>query len=285
MYASLSSIRFEKRLVLGATLFLLGLTGATARAETENCTEVPSAPFTITAQGLWCLKHDLTTNQTSGAAIVITANNVTLDLNGWKVGGQAAGPNTGASGIESNAVNVTVKNGTVRGFYYGVLLIGRGAVVENLLLDQNTSHGIWVSGQDTIVRNNQVVDTGGQTLNNGEATTGIRALGTGSLIEHNSVSNLIDTIVSAEVGILVLGTNSLVRNNFITDTAKPTSGGSSWGISANTTFVSVDQNTISNFNRGINYFTGVGTGIYARNTVTDCDFNYIGGTDGGGNAP
>ena len=37
-----------------------------AQAETVNCTAVTTAPFTISAPGIYCLTGDLTTNLASG---------------------------------------------------------------------------------------------------------------------------------------------------------------------------------------------------------------------------
>ena len=75
---------------------------------------------------------------------------------------------TGATGINaSNRQNITIKNGTIRGFIYGIFLGDAGAsqghVVEDIRADQNTSIGIDVSGDGTIIRNNLVVATGGTT--------------------------------------------------------------------------------------------------------------------------
>ena len=83
---------------------LLATLATSVQAETINCTPITSLPATIDAQGLYCLTGNLATGQTSGNAIIINANNVTLDLNGWKVGGQAAGSGTNAAGIYSAAV-------------------------------------------------------------------------------------------------------------------------------------------------------------------------------------
>jgi hypothetical protein len=80
-------------------LLLIGFFAHTVRAETLNCTSITSLPATINTQGVFCLTGNLGTNISSGNAIYITANNVTLDLNGWKVGGQAAGTGTDAYGI------------------------------------------------------------------------------------------------------------------------------------------------------------------------------------------
>jgi hypothetical protein len=245
-----------------------------SRAETVDCTPITSLPATISTQGIHCLTGNLATDIASGNAITITANNVTLDLNGWKVGGQAAGPTTVAVGISSSANNVTVRNGIVRGFHTGIALFGRGAVVEDLLVDQSTAVGIDVQSEGAIVRRNQVVDTGK------DFAIGIESVGEGSLIEGNLVSGLTGDGDLSETGITLFRGNTLVINNFITDTAKPSGSGVSRGIwPSSGQNIGVLNNTISNMNTCIEYAIGSG-GIYASNTVTGCDTNFKFGNEG-----
>src|SRR5215471_9938738 len=98
-------------------LLTLVLSTAPVRAETINCTAITALPAVITVQGIYCFTGDLNTAMTSGNAIDIQTNNVVLDLNGWKLGGLAAGLGTNAVGIHaSDRKNITIKNGTVRGF-------------------------------------------------------------------------------------------------------------------------------------------------------------------------
>ena len=105
------------------TLTMLLLTTSSAWAETIDCTAITTLPTTITVQGIYCLTGDLATSMTSGLAIDIQTNNVTIDLNGWKLGGLAAGAGTGTVGIFAWArKNITIRNGTIRGFYRGILL-------------------------------------------------------------------------------------------------------------------------------------------------------------------
>ena len=257
---------------------LAGLTTA-VQAETINCTPITSLPATIDTQGVYCLTGNLATSQTSGAAIEITANNVTLDLNGWKIGGQAAGTGTFATGITSSAVNVTIQNGIVRGFITGIYLGGRGAVVRDMLVDQNTATGIAVAGQGALIEHNQVVDTGGSTAVTDIDAYGIEADGDGSTVSNNVVSGLTATGAGYEVGIDIEGANSTVRNNVASDTALPTGGGASAGIYQYESIAV--NNSISNFGYGI---VNDG-GIYAHNTVYNCTTNYDGGTAGAGNSP
>jgi hypothetical protein len=155
------------------TLFLIGAgtTAMPARAETSNCTNITSLPAVINTQGVYCLKQDLSTAATSGAAITIDANNVTLDCNSWKIGGLAAGTGTATRGIRANnRVNITIRNCTIRGFHVGIELNTIGAhaagyhLVEDNRLDLNTYKALDLEGDGTTVRDNFIFDTGGSTL-------------------------------------------------------------------------------------------------------------------------
>ena len=268
-------------LVTGTLLALL--LSLPAWAETINCTPITSLPATIDTQGLYCLTGNLATSQTSGEAITINANNVTLDLNGWKVGGQAAGSGTQTIGIYSAAVNVTVKNGIVRGFEVGIYLSGRGATVQGITADQNTSIGIYVGGPGSVVQGNQVVDTGGSSLYSNVFAVGIDVYGSGTLVQNNLVSGLTATGNDSEWGIYVdsAAPQSTARGNVVSDTAR-TAGGS-YGIYINSTAaVAASNNIVTNFDIGVDYYSGA-TGTYSRNTAIGCTTAYSGGTVGSGN--
>jgi hypothetical protein len=143
-----------------------------ARAETTGCTAIESLPAVLTSQGVYCLNEDLGSASSTGAAIQILVNNITLDCNGHRLGGLAAGPATAAIGVRANRrANVTIRNCNIRGFQTGVLLeygAGSGSpvalLVENNRLDGNTHRGIAVSGNGSVVRGNVVIDTGGNPL-------------------------------------------------------------------------------------------------------------------------
>ena len=261
------------------TVLILLTCWISAQAETVDCTPVTSLPAIITTQGLYCLTGNLATSQYSGAAVTINANNVTLDLNGWKLGGQGAGTGTTAYGIYSDAVNVTVKNGIVRGFRNGIWLNGRGATVQSITADQNTVGGIVVSGVGSVVQGNQVVDTGGSTTATNVPAVGIEADSGGSTVSNNVVAGLTATGNGNEYGIYNSGANSTVRDNVVSDTAKPTGGGASYGIFQSQSIAV--NNTVSNFAIGINN----NGGIYAHNTAYNCTTAYSGGTAGTGNSP
>ena len=269
--------------VAAAGMFIAAGLASPVRAETVDCTPIPSLPYTISAQGIYCLTANLATSQASGSAITIAANNVTLDLNGWKVGGQAAGTGTGAVGISSAANNVTIKNGIVRGFMFGMYLTGRGATVQGITADQNTVTGIYVTGSGSVVQGNQVVDTGGSTAGANSGATGIEVGGAGSLIQNNLVSGLTAAGSGIELGITfdAQATQSTARGNIVSDTARPSTA--SYAIyMLSTSGVAVSNNVVTNFTAGVLYY-GSASGTYSRNTAVSCDTPYSGGTAGSGN--
>src|SRR5690242_4309124 len=104
------------RHIAASLLFLAGallVPAAAAAAESyDNCSNtISSLPAVIATQGTWCLKGDLSTAITSGTAITINTNNVTIDCNNFKLGGLAAGAGTSTYGIfASNRLNATVRH-------------------------------------------------------------------------------------------------------------------------------------------------------------------------------
>ena len=169
-----------------ATAVFLAIAAAAAsgssgvRAETfHTCAGfIDSVPATIDAQGVWCLRRDLSTGIASGSAINITVNNVTIDCNGFKLGGLPAGDASQARGIRAFDVqNAAVRNCKIRGFAVGLHLDqGEGHLVEDNRFDNNLTVGISICcGSNNIVQRNIVYDTGGSTVFT--AATGITALG------------------------------------------------------------------------------------------------------------
>jgi hypothetical protein len=255
------------------------------QAETTNCTPITSLPYVINTQGIYCLKGHLSTSMTSGNAITINTNNVVLDLNGYKIGGQAAGAATVAYGIYAyQRQNITIRNGTVRGFLQGIGLTdsgtyttSQGHIIEDTRADMNTWVGIGVEGRGNIIRNNQVVDTGGSS--NTVNAVGIVVKGPGNRIINNDVYETKEGTGGNAMGIWsYLSHGLVVDNNRIGNT---TSGaGTSYGIYFNPSIgVITKGNSIFNMNYGIYY--GSNTGLYMNNLVSGCANPFTGGTPAG----
>ena len=150
-----------------SALVLAASAPAAAAPSYDACTgTIASLPASITTQGTWCLKKDLSTALASGYAISVDTNNVTIDCNGFKLGGLAAGAATQTQGIVSeDRANVTVRDCRVRGFLRGIWLSGSkgGHLVEDTVVEGATHVGMIVEGSGSIVRRSRIVDTGGST--------------------------------------------------------------------------------------------------------------------------
>src|SRR5262245_60824840 len=174
---------FTRCFVASATLALLGLLSAgRASAETINCTAIASVPAVISTAGVFCLTANVTSNSAVTNAIEIQANNVVIDLNGFKLAGNA-GAASAAFGIHATGrQNITIRNGTIRGFRQGIVFEGgssRGHLVEGIRADSNFEVGIQVNGTGCVIQGNQILNTGGTTFLGPNANVfGIYASGT-----------------------------------------------------------------------------------------------------------
>lgn len=154
----------------------------------DSCTGFVDAPNFIPKPGTWCLRQNLVTNITSGAAIWIKADHVTIDCNGFTLDNSVAGPGTGAAGVLSYGYSeIAVPNCAIQGFGTGIAVIGGtaingGYVIENNHLFRNRFGGISVEGYGSVIRGNIVVNTGGGPGANG--ASGISASGRVDVIDN-----------------------------------------------------------------------------------------------------
>jgi hypothetical protein len=225
---------------------------ASAAPSYDACTGfITSLPAVISTQGTWCLDGDLSTAITSGNAIEVANNNVTIDCNGFKIGGLAAGAGTTTRGIRANArLNTTVRDCNLRGFHTAIEIGGApsaGHLVEGNRVEGSTVTGINVNGAGSQVRSNRVLDTGLSTVTTGQSfailvlgavdvvdnsvegvtavanasgnvsTRGIQVLSaTGAQVAGNRVRGLVRLGDGSSVGInVVTSTRSDVRDNFV----------------------------------------------------------------------
>lgn len=215
------------RVLLLPLLALAAAVPGPVRAETQLCTKIMSLPAVISAQGSYCLGKDLSTSISEGAAIEINANNVTLDCNGYKLGGLAGGPSSTAIGILSTEVqNTVIRNCNLRGFGSAIEVVSLaspypgGHIVERNRLDGANQQAITVFGTASVVRENVILDTG-----SGAVAIAIRVEGTVDVI-----GNLVDgvTTTGAEAteayGIYTLtNTRATIEDNRIRNLASPLS--------------------------------------------------------------
>ncbi len=157
--------------VLTAFLTLVHL--SPAKAELNSCTEITALPFTITVQGVYCLKKNLNVNltATNSAAITINAGNVTIDFNGFRVNNQAPSTNLAFGVYAADRKNITLRNGFIRGFYAGIFLAeivadsSASHLVEAMKIADSGIYGVFVHGDKTVLRDNRIIDTGNGPAN------------------------------------------------------------------------------------------------------------------------
>jgi parallel beta-helix repeat protein len=266
-------------LVLGSLLLLPGI--AHAARSYDSCTGfVDSVPATITTPGVWCLRKDLGTSVTSGNAVTIAANNVTLDCNDFKLGGLEAGKRSSTRGIRAgNRQNVAVRHCNVRGFHVGIDIFGgAGHLVEDNRLNGNLYVGISVHGENSLVRRNRVYDTGGAV----DSSYSYGILSKASVID-NTVDGVFAMAADASSrGIELYGRGRIVRNNQVRRLT--TAGaGTAVGISSDSPTMVCDGNqVISSYPisgtaiNGSSGFCRNNTVAGFSNLITNCD-------DAGGN--
>ena len=123
--------------------------------------DTPGLPVTISEPGSYRLTRKLTIADLNTTAIQITADSVTLDLNGFSIIGpvvctteptSCSGTGTGVGVQAGNGTlrsprGVRVRNGTVRGMgRFGIWLSGNGSFVEKVTADSNADGGLNVAG-------------------------------------------------------------------------------------------------------------------------------------------
>ena len=194
-----------------------------AAAQGGPCTRhILTLPANITAPGHYCLARNLST--AAGVAVSIQADDVTLDLRDFTISSTAP-PTEITNGVFADSRrNVTVRNGTLRGFYGGVLLAGSliagrasNNVVEDLRVQDSGFFGIQMDGFHSLVRRCTVTDTGGSPLT---GTTGGNAFGIllfkgATQALDNSVLNFYPDGGGTAYGIRVGGGNFLLAGNHV----------------------------------------------------------------------
>jgi len=248
-----------------------------SRSETFHaCTGfIDSLPAVIATQGTWCLRRDLSTAVASGNAITIATNNVTIDCNGYKIGGLAAGTGTNVAGIHAHdRMNATVRRCSIRGFAWGIRLwFGGGYLVEHNQLQLQTIGGIGVVGAGSMVRDNRVADTGGSSTHMHEVF-GIYALD-GVDVLDNTINGVVPSSTSAYAYGIHTADNGdgTVSDNRVREVSSGGTG-KSFGIASS---FSPGQVLHGNHLQGSGVGVAGGVGIYCSDSRESAHANVITG--------
>jgi len=272
----------------------IGIAPAYAAESYDNCGSnfIVSLPAVISTQGTWCMNKDLATAITSGNAITISTNNVTIDCNNFKLGGLAAGFGTFTNGIfATSKTGITIRNCNIRGFSVGAYFATSGStvVVEDNAFYGNTVNAIAMINVDSsVIRNNRINTTGGSTAQSFAAAIYLDG-GNTLVVRDNSISGVAPdaSTTSTAWGIYDTGLAAVVRGNDISGVLGSSSSGSAHGFGIELgLYGKALDNTVDNVNGG-----GAKIGVYcpsstafAKNTVASQLISATSGcTDGGGN--
>lgn len=206
-------------------------------------------PIIICKSGSYRLSGNLTISGVNTDGIDITANNVTLDLNGFTISGPVTckigtpvtcSASGSSSGVSSSGYNTTVKNGTVSGMgSYGVFT---ASTVEDVHVQNiGNATGVGIVSYGTVTRCTVTVNAG----------DGIQG-STASVINLNAISYNAGDGIREFGGGGVASDNTIVLNgkNGIEDVAlsvnNTIAGNQGYGISSFAPYLGYTGNTINN---------------------------------------
>ncbi|MCF6281318.1 MAG: hypothetical protein L3J28_03760 [Candidatus Polarisedimenticolaceae bacterium] len=219
----------------------------------NNATVINTVPYRISNPGLYCLDKSIQYNGHSdsyrSAVISIASDNVTLDLNGHVLTGNKSKIfiDPGNQSYSSTGIgigehqNITIRNGSLDGFYRGILIGNQGSWASHVLIENmriiDTTEGIRnfnLKCRGCVIQNNYFADNQyGIRLSHPKDThiinntiVGIGAVSTSSvgisissgdnmLIKGNHMSG-VSVDVGVGLGTTGYGSKNLVLNNTAT---------------------------------------------------------------------
>ena len=287
---SLLAIGSMATVVLGGPLDPAAPPGPTMKTldEVEPRTPISSLPFSITSSGSYYLTQTLLG---SGDGIIVFADDVTIDLNGFTIQGNSGSDGIGLSGTRRNIV---VSNGVVKQWQRGIdfqacircrvedvnidgaqdsgIYLDSESIVRNVIsTGANAGTGIFISGHD-----NRLIDTVASDNSIGVSVVGSRNYLSGITAMHNTANgirisgqfnriegaNVFDNGVGGAIpGIYVVGTH----NAFINVTSSLNTGD---GIQIASNSNEVINGTFhSNSGFGISTLVGTALNVVIKNTA------------------
>ena len=175
-----------------------------AKANKGNVTAGDAAgfPVTISTRGSYRLGSNLFISNADTTAIEITADNVTLDLNGFTIFGPnvctrnptpvgsftTCNANGSGRGINTGNSNIAVINGTVTGMGEIGVLTGTDSRIENVRAISNGGDGLR-SNDRSLVRNSEAIRNGGNGIYVDAVFTPVAHAGSSLITDNITVAN------------------------------------------------------------------------------------------------
>lgn len=168
---------------------LLALSPLQAQNDGRRALNVtPGNPITISEPGHYYLTRGFNSNS-PGVAIQINASGVTLDLNGQEVSGPGGKQGTGVR--VDNAAGVTLMNGSISNFAFGVVVNGSANVVVKGLRVRGQGLQVTAPPPETgimIAQSRNVTVEGNSFYNTGLGIFVRGGMSWGNRIVHNNIT-------------------------------------------------------------------------------------------------
>jgi hypothetical protein len=244
-----------KRLWQLALIGVLLLSGTAAWADSEFYviaagptavgTKITSVPYEIKNSGFYYLTGNLTYSG-SGNAITVNHDDVTLDLMGFSLTNSGAKGSTKGISMDGRT-NVEIRNGTVRGFQFGVYESNSAGTKHRAInvRTEGNSSGLYFTGSNHLIKNCNASNNTGTGL----------GFDSGLIIDCVAFNN--------GIGILVYGPGNVLCNVAFNNSSRNFSLGNDVA-----TAIMVDRNSAFGLSPDYNYFvysltTGIKWGINA----------------------
>jgi hypothetical protein len=172
-------------------LLCLSMLPAAAVAQTIVSIAQPDIPLFINAPGEYHLAEDITA-PAEGAAVVIAASEVIIDLQGHTITGPGMGIDQPAFAFaaaeEMDLESATIRNGTIREFPTSAINLPKaaGVVVHDMIVQYVAGIAVDV-GDEAIIRNNTLRDLRIEDSTQSASLIAIRA-GLNSTIDSNTIN-------------------------------------------------------------------------------------------------
>ncbi len=239
----LTSIRFSRRLsisfhIICSLLFsFLPLEDSSASEDSkQNLNQtgkvilIDQVPFRITEAGKYQLKQNLNYSQSSGVAINIQANDVTLNLNGFTLQGTGGEASSAIGILAVDRKRITIIHGQISGFYFGIdiratkrdMTKSGEHTISEILADHNWYFGIRLVGSDSTIKNNTITHTGGCSKERHTIPHSVRMVGPRNTLRNNCIRDMYLKLFPGGKGEIVgvhfdQAKNSIFENNLISE--------------------------------------------------------------------
>ncbi len=237
-------------------------------------------PYTISNSGSYKLNASLDGWNVSGPLITIAADDVLLDGSGaWLIDSYGVSKQgVGVYGL--NRSRVVVRNMCIFGpglryaihFENNDSLASQGRnIVENCGRLGANFRAVRMEANNSIVRNNNVMNCGGASWVSPVYAFGIDINGPNSIVEGNIIEEVYGSTVDGEsVGISISsnGAGSIIKDNIIRNANKVTASMGIWVGEHNSEDVKIYNNVFENYKRCL--FGSAQAGIAEGNFQTNC---------------